>query len=181
MFFLFFSTSLFLRCVRLGFHQFIELCNRRTRRQRFLATRSLLARLAALRSLVFAFLDCGRGTAALLFLAVHFGGTGVLGMFRLGVLAAFEFRISLRGHEELLSLGRRRIDQLVQILVQPLRVALRQVLIREDPLHDVLLVFLLDEATLDSQTLLCLVLAHVVADLFHPNSLMALFQVTSDF
>ena len=54
-------------------------------------------------------------------------------------------------------------------------------LVCKDPLHDVVLVFLLDETSFDAQSLISVVFTNSVGDLFHPNALLTLFQVTSNF
>ena len=77
-------------------------------------------------------------------------------------------------HEELL-LGRGRIDQVLQILVQSLGISLRQMLIREDPLHYVLLIFFLYESTFYTQAFVGIVFAYGVGDFFHPDALLSLF------
>lgn len=69
----------------------------------------------------------------------------------------------------------------MQILVQSLRIGLCQVLIRENTLHYVLLILLLDESTFYPQALVSIVFADRVAHLLHPNALLPLLQVTSHF
>ena len=60
-------------------------------------------------------------------------------------------------------------------------VRLRHLLIRKDPLHDVILVFVLDEASFDSHSLFCVNFPNRVGNFFHPDALLAFFQVTSNF
>ena len=128
-----------------------------------------------------AFFGCWWCTAALLFIILLHMKLLLL----LGTIAPLSFLFNmligrfwawLKGgrHEELL-LRRGRIDQVLQILVQSLGIRLRQMLIREDPLHYVLLIFFLYESTFNTQALVSIVFADGVGDFFHPDALLSLF------
>lgn len=66
-------------------------------------------------------------------------------------------------------------------MVEALNVGLGEWFVGEYLLHDVILVSLLDKATLDAEALVGEVFSHRVRDFFHPNALLSLFQVTSNF
>ena len=77
---------------------------------------------------------------------------------RLVLGSSFRVRLQRGRHEEFL-FGRGRIDQVLQILVQSLRISLSQMLIRENTLHYVLLIFFLDESAFDPQAFVRIVFA----------------------
>lgn len=80
------------------------------------------------------------------------------------------------GLEQSLRSGLRfgRIDYVLQVLIQTLDIGLSELFIGEYTLHYIGLVLSFDEAALDAQTLLSVVFADGVGDLFHPDALLPL-------
>ena len=147
-------------------------------------TRCFLTRFFGPRALtLLALFGCWWGTTAILFLAMLYLdlllllGTIVASLsFFLRLVLGSSFRVRLqRGRHEEFLFGRGRIDQVLQILVQSLRISLSQMLIRENTLHYVLLIFFLDESAFDPQAFVRIVFADRVWDFFHPDALLSLF------